>query len=160
MGTTTHKICFEDKRKKKNSYEEIQLLNEDDKNNNLIKKSKTNSINISIKKSYTKNNYKHKYTNLININDENNLKKEDYINDNNINFGHNFKILKKKKRNKSTNLPDLNFYKENALNIIKYKKGELKGKGKFSEIYNGLCTFNLEIVTIKTYNNLSLEKKN
>ena len=155
MGTT-NPICYEDKKKRIKNDEKIRLLNED--NNNIIKKSKTNSINISIKKSlYKKNNNKtfnHNYILETQITDEN--KEDSIINDNS---GKNYKILKKKKRNNSTDLDELNVYNENGLSQIKYKKGELKGKGRFSEIYTGLCSFNLEIITIKTYNNLSIEKK-
>ena len=40
-----------------------------------------------------------------------------------------------------------------------YKKGELKGEERFSKVYKGLCTLTGEIITIKTYNNLSKDKK-
>ena len=164
MGTTTNQICFDDKKKKSTKIEEIRLLHEE--NNNIIKKSKTNKININIKKSlYQKNNsntFSHDYnlkTQITNINNEKNIKNSKKENKKEDNYIKNYKILKKKKRNKSTDLPDINMYNENVFSNIKYKKGELKGKGRFSEIYMGLCTFTFEIITIKTFNHLSLDKK-
>ena len=144
MGTT-HKICFNDEKKKNTKIEKIRLLNED--NNNIIKKSKTNKINISIRKSYKKNNSNtfnqnyNIYTHITDVNKENKIKnskkenkKEDYIINNEYNCIKNYKILTIKKRNKRTHLPDLNLYNENVFSNIKYKKGELKDKKSFSEI--------------------------
>ena len=48
---------------------------------------------------------------------------------------------------------------ENFLINKNYKKGELRGEERFSKVYKGLCTLTGEIITIKTYNNLSKDKK-
>ena len=161
MGTTTHQICFDHKKLKIRESGTIRLINEN--NNNIIKKCKSNRINISIRKSYINNN------NIINkklhpnsqINNKNNnneqISKDDYTinNESTNNTEKNYKIFKKKRSHNSTGLPEIN----NCLSNITYKKGELKGKDKFSNVYKGLCTLTGEIITIKTYNNLSKDKK-
>ena len=52
MGTTTYQLCFEYKKEKIKQNGGIKLINED---KNIIKKCKSNRININIRKSYKNN---------------------------------------------------------------------------------------------------------
>ena len=147
MGIMSN-ICFEEQHNRNKKNGQTRLLNEFQNNNKFIiesSKSPKKRINIYIKKSYKKNNSHF-------IKDKNEISKDNDINKNGIdNKSRNYKILKKVKRNNSTDITERR--------LFNYKKGELKGKDRLSELYSGLCMLNGDVITIKEYNNISIDKK-
>ena len=146
-----NQICYEQKMRKSLVNGQIRLKNE--MNNNIMKDYMTNRINISIKKTYNKN---HKRNNSITFRKTNYFdiqlnEKFQYNTNNKIE-----EIIKTEYTIKRTNIYN---QKDNILNNKKYKKGQLIGQGRFGKVYSGLSELNGEIVAIKTYYNLSIDKK-
>ena len=157
-----NQICCEHKTNNTKRGDKLRLLNNEE-NKIVYKKSKSNKINITIKKTYQKN-----FRN--NIIDMQENKTEKIIADNyqkkksNDSKGHN--ILKKKTRNKSIDLSNINRNKlyninQNKIKLEneKYIKGELIREAKYCKVYSGFCTSNGDIVTINVYDNLSEKQK-
>ena len=157
-----NQICFEHKINNTRRKDELRLLNNEE-NKIVYKKSKSNKINITIKKTYQKNFRK----NSIDMKEN---RTEQIIKDNyqkiktNDSKGHN--ILKKTTRNKSIDLSKINrdtLYNINQNTIKlenkKYIKGELTREGKYCKVYSGFCTSNGDLVAIKVYDNLSEQQK-
>ena len=178
MGSI-QQCCFEDKKFRNNGFKRLKGRNTIDKtSNNLInhKKNKNNSLN---KKEINKNNSD---VNLTEIKTKTNKgipkckNKKEYINDiQNINT---FNKRNKKKKNKSSsvevsnpiirkNTYDGNNKSSNSTNNNgvnrkrKFVKGDkIIGEGRYGKIYSGYIISNGQLITIKTYNNLSDKQKN
>ena len=178
MGSI-QQCCFEDKKFRNNGFKRLKGRNTIDKtSNNLInhKKNKNNSLN---KKEINKNNSD---VNLTEIKTKTNKgipkckNKKEYINDiQNINT---FNKRNKKKKNKSSSVEvsnpiirkntydgsnkSSNSTNNNNINRKrKFVKGDkIIGEGRYGKIYSGYIISNGQLITIKTYNNLSDKQKN
>ena len=159
-----NKICFEQFTKRGQSDKEYRLMNRMNSCKNITHKDRQdNRINIIIKKKYQKRNSHN--SDIQNIMREMDLQNKINIEElKNKYYDMSYKILKRNKR-KSMDFPrtkrDKLYNTNENKNILnkKYIKGQLIEKGKSYYTYNGLCTSNGEIITIKVYTNLPMNKK-